>query len=205
MLWFSVPCVGKSTACAAWEFGTPGHCSWLLSALVLSFWAGFRPWENGANVIQHRYMLLLMKCCISSLTQKQSPLSPEALRPALLHPTSSLRALCSWVPASPGLVHGLRLKSSCPNSPAPQPCPPVHPKVSMANPGVTLPTSVIPDLPFLDSIISSPDLAETQGDRLELERNQNFVLIANICPEINVSELMFLSDQCVQKQMTLSN
>lgn len=75
----------------------------------------------------------------------------------------------------------------------------------MANPGVALPTTVIPDLPFLGIIISSPGLAETQGDRLELEWNQNCILIVNICPEINVSELMFLPDQCVQKQMTLTN
>lgn len=64
---------------------------------------------------------------------------------------------------------------------------------------------MIPDLPFLGFVISSPDLAELQGDRLELEWNQNCILIVNICPEINVSELMFLSDQCVQKQMTLTN
>lgn len=62
-----------------------------------------------------------------------------------------------------------------------------------------------PPPPSLGIVISSPDLAEIQGDRLELEWNQNCILIVNICPEINASELMFLSDQCAQKQMTLTN
>lgn len=75
----------------------------------------------------------------------------------------------------------------------------------MANPGVTLPTTLIPHLPFLGIVISSPDLAEVQGDGLECEWNQNCILIVNICPEINVSELMFFPDQCVPKQMTLTN
>lgn len=81
----------------------------------------------------------------------------------------------------------------------------MHLNVLMANGGVALPTAATPDLPFLKTFVSSPGLAEVQGGSIGFEWNQNCILIVNICPEINVSELMFLSNQCIQKQMTLAN
>lgn len=94
---------------------------------------------------------------------------------------------------------------SCRNSPVPQPCHSMHLNTLMANWRAALPTAVTPDLPSLETLVSSPDLAEIQGGSIGLEWNQNCILIVNICPEINVSELMFLSNQCVWKQMTLAN
>lgn len=95
-----------------WEFGTTGLCSLLLSVLVLSCWTGFKPWANGTNVIQHRYVLLLKKCCIISLTQKKFPLNPEAPCSSPSPWALSGLCLCSWIPSISGLVHGLRAKTS---------------------------------------------------------------------------------------------
>lgn len=64
----------------------------------------------------------------------------------------------------------------------------------MTNPWAALPPTAAPDLPFLETLISAPDLAEIQASVIRLGWNQNCILIVNTCPEINVSELMFLSN-----------
>lgn len=110
---------------------------------------------------------------------------------------------CFWVPVNPGLIHGLRSKVQLQKQPSPQPCPSIHLNILMAKTGVALPTTVTPHLPFLETLISPPHLAEIQGSIIGLEWNQNYIIIVNICPEINVSELMFLSNQCIRKQITL--
>jgi len=85
------------------------------------------------------------------------------------------------------------------------PGPLVHLGILTADQRVALPTAATPDPPFLETLLSSPDLAEIQVDSIGPEWNQNCILIVNICPEINVSELIFLSNQCIWKQMTLAN
>lgn len=101
----------------------PGLCSCsLCPGPQLLHW--LQALASGTNVPQHRYTLLLEKCCIISLTQKHSCLN---LRLCIL-----LFSIPTWVPVSPGLGHGLRAKVQLHK----QPSAPVHPK---ANPGLTLP------------------------------------------------------------------
>lgn len=203
------PQVAASACAHAWGFWTPpGDCAHhSLFVLIFSFWTDFRTWANSTNVIQHRYVLLLKKFCIISPTQKKTQTHRDCIMLSSV-PTCYLCAVllsASGFPLTQDLFMAWGTRFSCSNSPVPQPCPSMHLNVLMANGGVALPTAATPDLPFLKTLVSSPGLAEVQGGSIGFEWNQNCILIVNICPEINVSELMFLSNQCIQKQMTLAN
>lgn len=189
--WLSVPCVGKAQPGSAPVCVSLAPRTLLLLSLPWSsasaLASGLGKWDKCPTAQVHA---AFKKCCIISLTQKHSCLN---LGLCIL-----LFSIPSWVPVSPGLGHGLRAKVQLHKQPSAS-------QGFHGKPRADTSTTVIPNLPFLGIVISSPDLAEIQGDRLGLEWNQNCILIVNICPEINVSELMFLSDQCVQKQMTLTN
>lgn len=156
-----------ASACAAcaWGFLTPpgdyAHCP--LSVLVFSFCSEFRTWANSTNVIQHSFMLPLMKFCIISPTQEKSP-SPQGLRHVVL--CTHVLSVCAVFLSASGftltqdLFMAWGTRFCCRNSPVPQPCPSMPFNIFMANWWSVPPTGVTPDLPFLETLVSSPNLPE---------------------------------------------